>query len=361
VSEETGTLYEHCVRGLKHSLTKGPHGLPLFGTGDWNDAMNRVGHEGKGESVWLGWFIHATVTAFLPHVEARDPALAEKWRKYLNRLASSLENHAWDGAWYRRGYFDDGTPMGTASAEECRIDSLAQSWAVIARAGDGARAKQAILEAERQLIRPSDRIAMLFTPAFDKTPLDPGYIKGYPPGIRENGGQYTHAACWMVVALAQLGMNDKAHKLLHMLNPINYSSTLAGAQRYRTEPYVVAADVYSAPAHVGQAGWTWYTGSAGWLYQAGLQAILGLEQRGEELYVTPCIPPEWEEFEFTVQRGKTRYEIKVVRKAREDSTGAAAEGARPRQTIIRLADDGQTHRIQLIIGKREIVKEPFAA
>jgi cyclic beta-1,2-glucan synthetase len=363
VSEESGTLYEHCVRGLKYSLTKGPHGLPLFGTGDWNDAMNRVGYLGKGESVWLGWFIHAAVTAFLPHVEARGKkGLAEKWRKYLNALKAALENHAWDGAWYRRGYFDDGTPLGTAGAEECRIDSLAQSWAVISKAGDAARQRTALGEADRQLIKPSDRIAMLFTPPFDKTPLDPGYIKGYPPGIRENGGQYTHAACWMVFALAQLGMGERAHALLHMLNPINHSKSLAGAQLYRVEPYVVAADIYSAPGHLGRGGWTWYTGSAGWLYQAGLQAVLGLEQRGDELHVNPCIPADWEGFEVTLRRGETKYEIKIIHT--EEAGGpvpASPDEAAQRKAALRFTDDGKTHRVRLVVGRRAIIKEPFAA
>ena len=364
VSEESGTLYEHCVRGLKYSLTKGPHGLPLFGTGDWNDAMNRVGYLGKGESVWLGWFIHATVTAFLPHVEARGKkTLAEKWRKYLNGLKAALENNAWDGAWYRRGYFDDGTPLGTASAEECRIDSLVQSWAVISKAADGVRQRTALGEADRQLIQSGHGIAMLFTPPFDKTPLDPGYIKGYPPGIRENGGQYTHAACWMVFAFAQLGISDRAHALLHMLNPINHSKSLEGADLYRVEPYVVAADIYSAPGHHGRGGWTWYTGSAGWLYQAGLQAVLGLEQRGEELHVNPCIPADWEGFEVALRRGETKYEIKIMRDTKEAGgpSHTAPDETAGAHGVLRFSDDGKTHHVRLVVGQRAIVKEPFAA
>jgi cyclic beta-1,2-glucan synthetase len=364
VGEETASLFQHCVRGLKRGITKGPHGLPLFGTGDWNDAMNRVGHLGKGESIWLGWFIYTTLVAFLPLAESRGKkALAEKWRKYLSQLKSALEKKAWDGAWYLRGYFDDGTPFGSASSEECRIDSLAQSWAVLSGAADPARMRQAMSEVEKQLIWQSDRIAALFTPPFDKTPLDPGYIKGYPPGIRENGGQYTHASCWTVFALSQLQQVDRAHALFAMLNPINHCANPVGVERYRTEPYVVAADVYSVQPHKGRGGWTWYTGSAGWLYQAGLQAILGLDQRGDHLRVNPCIPVEWDGFEVVLKRGSTKYEIQVLRQPEEEERAdKLVEGElQTRGTTIRLINDGKVHRLQLFIGKQPRSKEPFAA
>jgi cyclic beta-1,2-glucan synthetase len=347
VSQESATLFQHCVRALKHGLTEGPHGLPLFGTGDWNDAMNRVGHLGKGESVWLGWFAYTTLALFLPIAERRGKkAFVNKWRQYLTKLRSALENSAWDGSWYRRGYFDDGTPLGSGSSEECRIDALAQSWAVISGAADPARQRQAMAEVDRQLIRPQDGVAALFTPPFDKTHLDPGYIKGYPPGIRENGGQYTHASCWTVFALAELGQTDKAHKLFAMLNPINHSSTLAEVEGYRVEPYVVAADVYSVAPHIGRGGWTWYTGSAGWLYQAGLQAVLGLQMTGDRLHARPCIPEDWDGFEVTIMRGKTRYQIEVTRKGSKAITSSDQE---PKSASIRLTDDGKSHRLRLVI------------
>jgi cyclic beta-1,2-glucan synthetase len=362
ISEESDNLFQHCVRALKHSITKGPHGLPLFGTGDWNDAMNRVGHQGKGESVWLGWFIYTTLTAFLPIAEERGKkSLADKWRKYLSHLKIALENHAWDGAWYRRGYFDDGTPLGSASSDECRIDALAQSWAVISGGGDPARIRSAMSEVDKQLIRPDDRVAMLFAPPFDQTSLDPGYIKGYPPGIRENGGQYTHASCWTVFAFAKLQQTDRAHALFSMLNPINHCFEAKGVERYRTEPYVVAADVYSVSPHSGRGGWTWYTGSAGWLYQAGLQAVLGLERNGEFVRFNPCIPEAWDGFEVTLRSDGTQYEIQVVRRPLDQEKPAVADDATKKTATIRLLKDGKNHRVQLIIGSQAVSKEPFAA
>ena len=249
VSDETATLFEHCARGLDQSLALGAHGLPLIGTGDWNDGMNRVGERGQGESVWLGWLLHATLTAFAPLADARGETVrAATWRAHAAALQASLEREAWDGDWYRRGWFDDGTPLGSATSEECRIDSIAQSWAVISGAADPERAARAMAAVERELIRRKDGLALLFTPPFDKTPLDPGYIKGYPPGIRENGGQYTHAALWSVMAFAALGEGDKAAGLFSLLNPINHARTRADVHRYKVEPYVVAADVYAVAA-----------------------------------------------------------------------------------------------------------------
>ncbi len=281
LAEESASLFEHCARGLDRSLALGEHGLPLIGTGDWNDGMNRVGELGKGESVWLGWFLHATLAAFAPLANARgEAARAAKWRSHAARLRASLERDGWDGDWYRRGYFDDGTPLGSSASDECRIDSIAQSWSVISGAAEPARAARAMAAVDEQLVRRSDGLALLFTPPFDRTPLDPGYIKGYPPGIRENGGQYTHAAAWSAIAFAALGDGDKAAELFSLMNPINRTSTRADVQRYKVEPYVVAADVYSVAPHVGRGGWTWYTGSAGWLYRVGIEAILGLRLQG---------------------------------------------------------------------------------
>ncbi|HEV7432851.1 MAG TPA: hypothetical protein VGN77_07400, partial [Steroidobacteraceae bacterium] len=299
ISEDRATFYEHCARGLDASLARGAHGLPLMGAGDWNDGMNRVGEKGRGESVWLGWFLHATLTAFANIAQSRsDKARAKRWLAHAAALREALERDSWDGEWYRRAYFDDGTPLGSSSNDECRIDSIAQSWSVIAGVADPVRAAKAMQAVDEQLIRREDGLALLFTPPFDQTPLDPGYIKGYPPGLRENGGQYTHAAAWCVIAFAKLGQGDKAAELFSMLNPINRTSTRTGLRCYKVEPYVVAADVYSVPPWVGRGGWTWYTGAAGWLYRAAIESILGFNKRGNELMLAPCIPKSWPRFEI---------------------------------------------------------------
>ena len=332
------------------------HGLPLIGTGDWNDGMNRVGERGAGESVWLGWFLHATLTAFVPIAEEREETdRAEKWRTHAAALRASLEREAWDGDWYRRGWFDDGTPLGSASNAECRIDSIAQSWAIISGAADGARAAQAMGAVERELIRPGNRLALLFTPPFDKTPLDPGYIKGYPPGIRENGGQYTHAAVWSIIAFAALGDGDKAVSLFSLLNPINHARTPADVFRYKVEPYVLAADVYASPAHIGRGGWTWYTGSAGWMHRAGVESILGLRVERMSLHLDPCIPHAWTGFEMTLRHGSARYEIlsREPRRRRPGHrvrpTGYASDFEQPLR--LPLADDGLTHHLRVRLGQ----------
>ena len=311
-ADEAATLYEHCARGLDLSLETGVHGLPLMGTGDWNDGMNRVGEAGHGESVWLGWFFHGALTAFAPVASARnEPARAKAWKAHAEALARALDREGWDGDWYRRGYYDDGTPLGSAESEECRIDSIAQSWAAMSGAGDPARAVQAMAALDRDLVHRGDRLALLFTPPFDKTALDPGYIKGYPPGIRENGGQYTHAAAWSIMGFAALGQGDKAAELFALVNPINHTSTRAGVLRYKVEPYVVAADVYSVAPHVGRGGWTWYTGSAGWLYRAGIEAILGLRIKGGSVVIDPCIPAAWPGFEMTLRYRGAVYDISI--------------------------------------------------
>jgi cyclic beta-1,2-glucan synthetase len=311
-ADEAATLYEHCARGLDRSLETGVHGLPLMGTGDWNDGMNRVGEAGRGESVWLGWFFHGALTAFAPVAAARnEPARTKTWKAHAAALAAALDRDGWDGEWYRRGYYDDGTPLGSAKSQECRIDSIAQSWAALSGAGDPARAVQAMAALDRDLVHRGDRLALLFTPPFDKTAQDPGYIKGYPPGIRENGGQYTHAAAWSIMGFAALGQGDKAAELFALVNPINHTSTRAGVLRYKVEPYVVAADVYSVAPHVGRGGWTWYTGSAGWLYRAGIESILGLRIKGGSLVIDPCIPPAWPGFEITLRYRGATYDISI--------------------------------------------------
>jgi cyclic beta-1,2-glucan synthetase len=360
ISGEAVTLFEHCARALDRSLSSGVHGLPLMGTGDWNDGMNRVGEHGKGESVWLGWFLHATLTGFAPYASARgEETRAANWLSHAAALRIALEKDGWDGAWYRRGYFDDGGPLGSASGEECRIDSIAQSWGVISGAADPARAVTAMGAVNEHLVRPGDGLVLLLTPPFDRTTREPGYIKGYPPGIRENGGQYTHAAIWAAIAFAMLGDGDNAAELFSMLNPINRSTSAASMERYKVEPYVVSADVYSHPQHVGRGGWTWYTGSAGWMYRAGLEWILGFRVQGATLLLDPCIPGGWQGFEISYRYRSTRYEIKVVnpKGVNRGVSGWVLDGMlqlRPpsgSQVRVNLADDGGTHLIRIELGR----------
>jgi cyclic beta-1,2-glucan synthetase len=355
ISDETATLFEHCARALDHALPVGEHGLPLFGTGDWNDGMNRVGEKGKGESVWLGWFLQTTLVSFAPMAAARgEHGRATLWLAHAAALQRSLER-AWDGEWYRRGYFDDGTPLGSAASAECRIDSIAQSWSVISGAGDPGRAARAMATAVSQLVRPDFGLVLLFTPPFDHTPHDPGYIKGYPPGIRENGGQYTHAATWAVIAQAMLGHGDEAAELFALLNPINHTSSRADVQRYKVEPYVVAADIYSVAPHVGRGGWTWYTGSASWMYRAGLEWILGFRVRAGKLLLTPSIPADWPRFEILFRYASARYEILVENPDRVSRGVARVEldGMQlpPGESQIVLADDHRTHEVRVTLGE----------
>jgi len=355
ISDETETLFEHCARGLDHALRLGEHGLPLFGTGDWNDGMNRVGEKGKGESVWLGWFLQATLVAFTPVAEARgEHDRAVKWLAHAAALEKSLEQ-AWDGDWYRRGYFDDGTPLGSAASTECRIDSIAQSWSVICGAGDPGRAAHAMANVQSRLVQPDLRLVLLFTPPFDHTPHDPGYIKGYPPGVRENGGQYTHAATWAVIAQATLGDGARAAQLFSFLNPISHTSSRADVQRYKVEPYVVAADIYSVAPHAGRGGWTWYTGSASWMYRAGLEWILGFRVRAGKLLLTPNIPADWPSFEIFFRHASARYEILIENPHRVSQGVARVEldGMRlaTDKGYITLADDGRTHEIRVTLGQ----------
>ena len=386
LAEERATLFEHCARALDGCLSVGAHGLPLIGAGDWNDGMNRVGEAGRGESVWLAWFLHATLAAFAPVAEARgELARASIWRRQTAALRESLEREAWDGEWYRRGYFDDGTPLGSAASDECRIDSIAQSWAVISGAGEPARAARAMAAVDKHLVRRSDALVLLFTPPFDQlspvrdatrspdvepsseprsdppnqppgpgAAVDPGYIRGYPPGIRENGGQYTHAATWAVIAFAMLGDGDRAGELFSLLNPINHANTRTSTHRYKVEPYVSSADVYSQPPHVGRGGWTWYTGSAGWMYRAGLEWILGFRVHGATLLIDPCVPTAWRGFEIVFRYRSARYEIAVenphgvsrgVRHAELDGTALSGNHVR-----VDLADDGATHRLRVVLG-----------
>lgn len=316
IADESATLYEHCALGLDRCIElSGVHGLPLIGTGDWNDGMNRVGEGGQGESVWLAWFLLKTIALFAPLADARDPVRAARWRDHAALLRARVEAEAWDGAWYRRATYDDGTWLGSAASEECRIDSIAQSWAVLSGAADPRRAATAMASLDRLLVREDDGLALLFTPPFDATTHDPGYIRGYPPGLRENGGQYSHAAMWAILAHAALGDGDRAHRLFALLNPIAHALTPEAVERYAVEPYVVAADVYSVAPHVGRGGWTWYTGAAGWMYRAGVEGILGIRRAGETLVVAPCLPAAWPGFSAIVTIGASRIDLRVEKPA----------------------------------------------
>lgn len=352
VTAEKASLFEHCLRALDRGLTVGAHGLPLMGTGDWNDGMNRVGHQGRGESTWLGFFLHGILGDFAVLCESRgDAARAERYRGQARRLASALEL-SWDGEWYRRGYYDDGTPLGSAQNDECKIDSIAQSWAVLSGAVPlrfGDRAMDAV---RAHLVRRGIRVVLLLSPPFDTSAQDPGYIRGYPPGVRENGGQYTHAAVWAVMAVARLGSGDEAMELFHMLNPINHSRTGGDAERYRTEPYVLAGDVYAHPAHPGRGGWTWYTGAAGWLYRTGLESLLGLRRQGATFTIDPCIPASWPEYTIVWRFGSARYEITVTNPEHRCRGVAEADldGVPVDPAAIALADDGGSHVVRVVLG-----------
>ncbi len=312
-SQEAGSLYEHCVRAIDRGMQFGPHGLPLMGCGDWNDGMNKVGEGGQGESVWVGWFLLVLLDRFIPLMQARgDSEKAQLYIATAEKLRSSIESEAWDGNWYRRAYFDNGEPLGSAQSDECRIDSLTQTWAVFANA-DEERARRGVEAAVQQLVNREIGIVLLFAPPFDHGRMNPGYIKGYLPGIRENGGQYTHAATWMIQALAMLGERDQAMSLFDLINPVRHTADAAGVARYQTEPYVIAADVYGVTPHEGRGGWTWYTGSAAWLYRVALEQLLGLTIRGDEITLNPAVPEHWDHFEVIVKQELIKWDRDTAR------------------------------------------------
>jgi cyclic beta-1,2-glucan synthetase len=353
VSDQHASLFDHAVRAIEHAMKYGAHGLPLIGSGDWNDGMNRVGHEGRGESVWLGWFLVFVLNEFAPLCARRNRQdLADRFRSEARFLSGMLEL-SWDGGWYRRAYFDDGTPLGSTQNDECKLDSLTQSWAVLSGAADPRRAEQAMNAVCAHLVRREAQLVLLLTPPFDHTPHDPGYIKGYLPGIRENGGQYTHAALWVVMALARLRHGDDAMELFHMLNPINHMRSPETIERYRVEPYAVAADVYNHPMHVGRGGWSWYTGSAGWMYQAAIESLLGLRRHGTTFRIDPCIPATWPEYSIDWQLGATRYRITVSNPYHRccGVESAAIDGTPVDATAIPLHDDGETHEVVVMLGR----------
>jgi cyclic beta-1,2-glucan synthetase len=342
VSQKTASVYEHCVRALDLAVKRtGANGLPLILGGDWNDGMNRVGEEGKGESVWLGWFLLKTLGNFAAIAKGQgDAKRAKAWDKHAHRLKQALENAAWDGEWYRRGSYDDGTPLGSRDSEECMIDSIAQSWSVMSGGGDPVRSRTAMEAATRHLVDDDLKIIKLFTPAFHDTPKEPGYIKSYPPGVRENGGQYTHAATWFVIALAEMGKADEAYRCFSMLNPVNHALDEEAAERYRTEPYVVAADVYSSPDKGGRGGWTWYTGSAGWMYRAAVESILGIRKAGNRLKVEPALPSHWDGFKATLRLSDAVYRIEV-RRQKGAKPAIEVDGERRSGSEIELRETGE--------------------
>lgn len=358
-SASTADLYDHCCRAIDRSLARGVHGLPLMGTGDWNDGMNRVGREGRGESVWVGFFLYRLLEHFLPYCRQRgDHERAQRYAQHQRELSQALEQ-AWDGQWYRRAYYDDGTPLGSAQGQECRIDALAQAWAVISGAVDRDRAARAIESVDKHLISRRDGMIRLLTPPFDVEAHDPGYIKGYVRGIRENGGQYTHAALWVVQAFAELGRRNDAARLLEMLGPVFHTSTPERLATYQVEPYVVAADIYGEPPHVGRGGWTWYTGSAAWMYRVGLETILGVTLHGGTvLQIKPCIPDDWPEvtIDYRLRDSATSYCIRVgnpdacsarVRSCLVDGKSQAVEDGAARIT---LQHDGKRHVVEMEMG-----------
>ncbi len=344
-SDESATLYDHCVRAIRHGLTFGAHGLPLMGSGDWNDGMNLVGEHGRGESVWLAFFLCDVLARFAPVARARgDLAFADECAKENARLRANIAEHAWDGAWYRRAYFDDGTPLGTASGTECQIDSLPQSWAVLSGAGEPERTKLALASADRRLVRRDLRVVQLFDPPFDTSALDPGYIKGYVPGVRENGGQYTHAAVWLAMAFAASGDPARAWELFEILDPIRHGDTPAAIATYAVEPYVAAADVYTNPQHAGRGGWTWYTGAAGWMYRLLTESLLGLHLEIDHLRVEPKLPASWPELAIHYRHRETVYHHHIFKGT---TNRVVCDGVEQADGRIPLRDDRADHRVEI--------------
>ncbi|NTW72570.1 MAG: glycosyl transferase, partial [Eubacteriaceae bacterium] len=353
ITGEVSSLYDHCIRSLEYALKFGERGLPLIGTGDWNDGMNTIGNCGMGESVWLGWFLTATLKKFIPICRGmKDEEKAEKYSVLSERIAAAIEENGWDGNWYKRAFCDTGEPIGSAINSECKIDSLSQTWAVISGAGDKTRALKAMASLEDYLVMRDEGLIKLLTPPFNTGNIEPGYIKGYLPGVRENGGQYTHAAAWVIAAFAMLGEGDKASELFGLINPINHSRTDKEVSKYKVEPYVMAADVYSVQPHLGRGGWTWYTGSAGWMMKAGLENLLGFNKIGDKLIMDPCIPGKWTEFSLKYKYFETTYEISVKNpdSLNKGISSLTVDGKAVSGNRIDLTNDKLIHVIQIQMG-----------
>jgi cellobiose phosphorylase len=332
------------------------HGLPLIGSGDWNDGMNLVGEHGKGESVWLGFFLHHVLETFAPLAHARgDVTFAEQCWQESAKLSRMIEENGWDGKWYRRAYFDDGTPLGSAENDECRIDSIAQSWSVLSGVGDQKRAHTAMQSLDTHLVRREHGLIQLLDPPFDTSGLNPGYIKGYVPGVRENGGQYTHAAIWAAMAFARQGDAKRAWEVFDMINPVNHARTPEETTLYKGEPYVVAADVYGAPPHTGRGGWTWYTGSAAWMYRLIVESLLGLSLEGERLRITPCPHPQWSQFTVHYRFRETVYHITMSQfKGKKNEISLTLDDVVQTGHTIALVDDHQEHWIKVRIDVESV-------
>ena len=352
-SGEFATLYQHCVRAIEHGLIFGGHGLPLIGCGDWNDGMNQVGKEGRGESVWLAFFLYDVLTRFARLARTHnDAAFAERCVTQAQQLQQNIEQHAWDGQWYRRAYFDDGEVLGSQSNAECQIDSLPQSWSVISGAGEPSRSHAAMQAVDQRLVRRASGLIQLFDPPFDKSTLNPGYIKGYIPGVRENGGQYTHGAIWTTMAFALMGENQHAWDLFNLLNPVHHGANAAQTATYKVEPYVVAADVYAVPPHTGRGGWSWYTGSAAWMYQLLVETLLGLNLEGDQLHLNPLLPESWPSCKIHYRFRHTVYHITISRLPADaaESHLLSVDGQPMPGNILPLNDDHQEHDVALLVS-----------
>ena len=352
-SEASGTLYQHCVRAIEYGLKFGQHGLPLMGGGDWNDGMNLVGKDGRGESVWLGFFLYDVLTQFAALAHRRnDTAFAERCLAQAQQLQQNIEQHAWDGQWYRRAYFDNGEPLGSSTNPECQIDSLPQSWSVISRAGNPQRTRQALQAVDERLVRRDAGLIQLFDPPFDHSSLNPGYIKGYIPGVRENGGQYTHGAIWTTMGFALMGDADRAWDLFALLNPVHHGATPNQIATYKVEPYVIAADIYAVAPHIGRGGWTWYTGSAGWMYRLLLETLLGVNLEGNQLRLTPSMPRKWNTFTIHYRYRQTPYHIRITRLPGAPPGGSrlSLDGQALAGNIIPLLDDRRDHSVEMQIS-----------
>ena len=353
-SDSSATLYEHCIKALEHGLRFGANGLPLIGSGDWNDGMDKVGQYGRGESVWLAFFLYDSLTRFAEIADLKsDEAFADKCRQQAEQLRTNIMQNAWDGEWWRRAYFDDGTPLGSKQNDECKIDSIAQSWSVISKAGDPDRSVVAMNAASKYLVNRDLGIIQLFNPPFDKSSLNPGYIKGYVPGVRENGGQYTHAAIWLVMAYAALGEREKTWDLVKLINPVNHGSSKEAIQQYKVEPYVIAADVYGVEGHKGRGGWTWYTGSAGWMYQLLVEWFIGLKKKGDQLWFEPCLPPDWPSVKVLYRYMDTFYQIELIQNnVHGQESWMEVNGRRQDSTVLILNNDKGNHDIKIHVQSK---------
>ncbi len=339
ISEQSASIYDHCVKAIQHGLRWGANGLPLMGSGDWNDGMDKVGEHGKGESVWLAFFLYGVLNDFAEIAEfKKDDQFLKTCRNQAEQLKKSIRQHAWDGAWYRRAFFDDGTPLGSSVNDECKIDSIAQSWSVLSYAGDKEKMVTAMQSAYNRLVRKDEQIIQLFNPPFNKSSLNPGYIKGYVPGVRENGGQYTHAAIWLTMAFTMLYDKEKTWELLKMINPIHHGDNEEKVNQYKVEPYVIAADVYALKNNMGRGGWTWYTGSAGWMYQLLIGSFIGLQRKGDTLFISPCIPETWNSLKVNYRYLDTDYSFELIKAGAGDQ----------KSNTLKLINDGGRHEVKVL-------------